>query len=101
MVGALRSDVPTLFELPLARDIQKVLKTISRSGVPDILFVLSRGPHRFSEIMFKTRLNPGILDRHLRALRNLGIVEKRDNAYELTEKGRQVVGIVESIGKLF
>ncbi len=76
----------------------KVLKVIARSGVSSILFRLYEKPKRFSELMFETHLNPGILDRHLKALIDCSLVEKGDDRYMLTDKGKKVV---EALRELF
>ncbi len=88
-------DVKYLFEPGMEH--QKVLKVLSRSGVSSILFCLERSPKRFSQLMFETRLNPGILDRHLKALMKLDIVAKVSDCYELTRRGREVVNILHSL----
>jgi len=58
----------------------------------EVLVSLGKGPKRFTEIMFETKLNPGILNRVLKTLIGSGIVGKRDNdeGYELTEKGIKI-----------
>lgn len=73
------------------------LKVLSRSGVSSIVFCLKRGPKRFSEVMFETRLNPGILDRHLKALSKLEIVEKSEDFYRLTKKGLEVAEVLQKL----
>jgi DNA-binding HxlR family transcriptional regulator len=67
----------------------EILKTISYAGTMEVLASLGRGRKRFTEIMFETKLNPGILNRVLKSLVNSGIVNKcaSDASYELTEKG--------------
>lgn len=93
-------NVDTLFtRVPTERD-QELLKVVSRSGVGDILFSLNRAPLRFSQLVFETRLNPGILNRHLKALMRLNIVEKNGDTYELSSSGRQVVRILEQLYSL-
>ncbi len=74
-----------------------LLKVLSRSGVLPILSALDDAPLRFSQLMFKASLNPGILYRHLKSLIELGIVEKDGDYYEITEKGRLVFGIVNEL----
>ncbi|OYT34162.1 ArsR family transcriptional regulator [Archaeoglobales archaeon ex4484_92] len=89
-------EVDTLFGLK-TDERQKVLKVLSRNGVSSILFSLVRRPHRFSQLMFETKLNPGILDRHLKALMQLKIVEKNSDSYELTDTGRRLVDILNQL----
>jgi DNA-binding HxlR family transcriptional regulator len=84
------------------KDIRgKILKVISRSGVSEILFSLNEKPKRFSELMFETHLNPGILDRHLKALMEYEIVEKESDSYSLTPKGVKVVEKLEELFRIF
>jgi DNA-binding HxlR family transcriptional regulator len=81
--------------------LEVLLKTISRSGVSDVLFSLDRGSKRFSQLMFETKLNPGIIDRHLKALLELGVAEKKEESYELTERGKKLVEILREILGVF
>lgn len=84
-------------------DIQKVLKTISRNGVSSVLFSLSKGSMRFSQLMFETRLNPNILNRHLKSLIQLNIVKKMGDRgeYTLTETGRKLLSILNDLLNIF
>jgi DNA-binding HxlR family transcriptional regulator len=70
----------------------EILKIISYAGTMEVLASLGSGKKRFTEIMFETKLNPGILNRVLKALINSGIVNKcaNDEGYELTEKGIKI-----------
>lgn len=70
---------------------QKLLKVVSRTGIVEILVNLENGPKKFSQLMFDTQLNPGILDRHLKALLNVGLVEKDSENYVLTKTGKIVL----------
>ncbi|AGK60850.1 hypothetical protein Asulf_00842 [Archaeoglobus sulfaticallidus PM70-1] len=79
------------------KDVEKILKVVSRSGVSTILFALDRYPMRFSQLMFETRLNPGILDRHLKSLMQFELVEKGDELYTLTPKGEKILNIINQI----
>lgn len=74
---------------------EKILKIISRNGICPILFTLDSKPMKFSELMFETRLNPGVVDRHLKCLSDMGIVERQDNYYRLTENGKKVIPVIE------
>jgi DNA-binding HxlR family transcriptional regulator len=82
----------------------EILKTISYAGTMEVLASLGKGRKRFTEIMFETKLNPGILNRVLKTLINSGIVAKcpDDEGYELTEKGVNIslyiLKIVETSG---
>lgn len=79
----------------------ELLKTISRNGVSDILFSLEKSPLRFSQLMFETKLNPGILNRHLKALQQLKLVEKVEDTYELTSGGKKIVRALEQLLAIF
>lgn len=70
----------------------EILKTISYTGTIEVLSTLGKGPRRFTDIMFETKLNPGILNRVLKTLTKSGLILKRpnDEGYELTPKGMKV-----------
>ncbi len=74
----------------------EILKTISYAGTMEVLASLGKGRKRFTEIMFETKLNPGILNRVLKTLIGSGIVLKcaEDEGYELTEKGIKISGYI-------
>ncbi len=93
--------VEELFGEKVSFDQQKFLKVISRNGVSDILLSLEKSPRRFSQLMFETKLNPGILDRHLKALMELKIVEKNSETYELTDTGRRLIVILQQLFRIF
>ncbi|MDI9611153.1 MAG: ArsR family transcriptional regulator [Archaeoglobales archaeon] len=89
--------VEELFGVKANIDQQKFLKVISRNGVSDILFSLQRGPQRFSQLMFETKLNPGILDRHLKALLDFNLIYKNSETYELTDTGKRLILILQQL----
>ncbi|MEM1957267.1 MAG: ArsR family transcriptional regulator [Archaeoglobaceae archaeon] len=93
--------VEELFGEKVSFDQQKLLKIISRNGVSNILLSLEKSPRRFSQLMFETKLNPGILDRHLKALMELKIVEKNSETYELTDTGRRLITILQQLFQIF
>ncbi len=76
------------------------LKIIARSGVKEILNELDKKPSRFSELMFSTQLNPGILNRHLKILTKINLISKDGEFYFLTEKGRKLVEIINELLEL-
>ncbi len=76
---------------------KKLLKVLSRNGVSSILLCLDKSPKRFSQLMFDARLNPGVLNRHLKSLMQLNIVEKVSDEYVLTESGRKLVKILKQL----
>ena len=85
----------------LGFSVKDVLKIIGRKGVSDILYSLERGPKRFSQLMFDTKLNPSILDRHLKVLTKYGLVIKEEKCYRLTESGMKVVETIDDLLDLF
>lgn len=85
----------------LGVSVKDILKIIGRKGVSDILYSLESGPKKFSQLMFDTKLNPSILDRHLKVLLKVGLVVKEDKVYRLTEAGLKVVETIEDLLELF
>ncbi|WP_330999821.1 helix-turn-helix domain-containing protein [Archaeoglobus neptunius] len=81
--------------------VKDVLKFIGRKGMSDILYCLEKEPKRFSQIMFETKLNPSILDRHLKVLLKFGLVVKDGNFYRLTESGIRVVETIDELLEVF
>lgn len=57
-------------------------------------------PQKFSELMFETRLNPGVVDRHLKLLMKYNIIQRDNNLYGLTEKGRELLPPIKKIGEI-
>ncbi|MCD1295733.1 ArsR family transcriptional regulator [Methanocella sp. CWC-04] len=68
-----------------------ILKTLSYAGTMDVLFSICKGKSKFTDIMFETELNPGILNRLLKTLIVSGILIKDLDGYHLSEKGTKVV----------
>ena len=83
-----------------SKNKEEILKVLSKSGVYTILSALNKKSMRFSQLMFKTRLNPGVLDRHLKSLIKLEIVEKNNSHYALTPKGEKILEALDQIFKL-
>ncbi len=83
----------------IAVEMYRPLKVVSRKGVFEILEAMKNGKKKFSELMFVTKLNPGILDRHLKALMSSGLVVKESGEYRLTEKGQKAVELLEELVK--
>lgn len=69
----------------------EILKTLSYAGAMDVLFTITRGKSKFTDIMFETKLNPGILNRLLKALITADMLKKDSDGYHLSEKGAQTV----------
>ncbi len=88
-----------IYKLKSEEEIREILKVISRKGVSEILKSLRNYPKKFSQIMFETRLNPSIIDRHLKALSKLGLVRKDGENYKLTSCGIYVLKIIDDLYK--
>ncbi len=69
----------------------EILKTLSYAGAMDVLFTVTKGKTKFTDIMFETKLNPGILNRLLKALIASDILEKNADGYHLSDKGARIV----------
>uniref|UniRef100_A0A7J2TJ99 Transcriptional regulator n=1 Tax=Archaeoglobus fulgidus TaxID=2234 RepID=A0A7J2TJ99_ARCFL len=81
-------------------EVREFLKVISRKGVAQILKSLRNDPKKFSQLMFETKLNPSILDRHLKALMKLGVIKKDGENYKLTDCGLYVLKILDDLYKV-
>jgi len=69
----------------------EVYKTLGYRGVVEIMDAIAGGKHRFGEIALEARLNPNILDRCVRALTRIGVVEKRERVgYYFTRTGERI-----------
>lgn len=88
-----------IYKLKTEEEIREILKVISRKGVSEILKSLRNDPKKFSQIMFETRLNPSIIDRHLKALSKLGLITKDGENYKLTSCGIYVLKIIDDLYK--
>ena len=75
----------------MARSDFDILKTISYAGTMDVLFAIIVGKNKFTDIMFDTELNPGILNRLLKSLLTAQMIEKDTEGYHITEKGSKIV----------
>lgn len=69
----------------------EILKTLSYVGTMDVLFTICKGKTKFTDIMFETELNPGILNRLLKTLLTAGILSKDRDGYHLSERGAKIV----------
>ncbi|WP_230972464.1 winged helix-turn-helix domain-containing protein [Archaeoglobus neptunius] len=81
--------------------LQKLLKVVSRNGLRDVLYTLHRHPYRFTELVFETKINPRMLNKHLKALIDLNLVVKDTDEYILTENGKKLIKILEQIQYIF
>jgi predicted transcriptional regulator len=68
-----------------------ILKTISYAGTMEVLFAITNGKNKFTDIMFETELNPGILNRLLKSLLVAKMIDKDTNGYHMTDKGAKIV----------
>jgi predicted transcriptional regulator len=71
----------------------EILKTLSYAGAMDVLFTVTKGKTKFTDIMFETKLNPGILNRLLKALIASDVLHKGTDGYRLSEKGAVIVSL--------
>ena len=69
----------------------EILKTLSYVGTMDVLFTICKGKTKFTDIMFETELNPGILNRLLKTLVTAGVLNKDRDGYHLSERGARIV----------
>jgi predicted transcriptional regulator len=69
----------------------EILKTLSYVGTMDVLFAICKGKTKFTDIMFETELNPGILNRLLKTLISADILLKDRDGYHLSDRGAQIV----------
>ncbi len=90
-----------MLEVEYEKQSEALLKVISRSGMSSILRSLEKNPQRFSQLMFKAKLNPGILDRHLKSLMEIGAVEKDGDTYILTNRGHRLVKALYSLFEIY
>jgi len=69
----------------------EILKTLSYVGTMDVLFTICKGKTKFTDIMFDTELNPGILNRLLKTLLSADILVKDRDGYHMSERGATIV----------
>jgi len=80
---------------------EALLKVLAKNGVYPILETLRRNPQRFSQLMFAARLNPGILDRHLKSLMHIEAIEKNGDVYVLTNRGHRLISVLHNLLDLY
>ncbi|MDM7324284.1 MAG: helix-turn-helix domain-containing protein [Thermus sp.] len=90
-----------------SRHTRKVLKVLARRGAPEVLFALSRGTSRFSDLETFLGLSPRTLAERLRELHLLGFVQRQAYPevpprveYVLTPRGKRVLeflGVLDEI----
>jgi predicted transcriptional regulator len=69
----------------------EILKTLSYVGTMDVLFTICKGKTKFTDIMFETELNPGILNRLLKTLLSADILVKDRDGYHMSERGATIL----------
>ncbi len=69
----------------------EILKTLSYVGTMDVLFTICKGKTKFTDIMFETELNPGILNRLLKTLKSADILVKDRDGYHMSDRGAKIV----------
>ncbi|GLV47451.1 transcriptional regulator [Thermus sp. LT1-2-5] len=90
--------------MALSKNARKVLKVLARRGAPEVLFALSRGASRFSDLESLLVLSPRTLAERLREFHVLGFVERRAYPevpprveYTLTPRGKRVLDFLRGL----
>ncbi len=79
-------------------DKAEIYRILMHPGTLKILRVLNSSPTSFSDIMFKSKISPSVLDRLLKSLLSSDIVCKEsDKNYALTQKGKEILRILENL----
>ncbi|TBH21466.1 winged helix-turn-helix transcriptional regulator [Thermus thermamylovorans] len=88
----------------LSKNARKVLKVLARRGAPEVLFALSRGSARFSDLETFLLLSPRTLAERLREFHLLGLVDRRAYPevpprveYTLTPRGKRVLEFLQGL----
>ena len=76
---------------------EKLLKVISKNKLYLVVLSLKKRSMKFSELMFETKLNPGVVNRNLKTLMDLGVVRKDRDEYSLTRIGERFNLITEDL----
>lgn len=74
-----------------------VLDALGRRGALRVLWELRDGPLTFRALQAACESNPGSINTRLRELRELAIIEHEEAGYRLTEQGRQLVKVLQSL----
>lgn len=80
--------------------MSEVVKTVAYSRSVDVLSFLENGSMRFTDIGTELGLNPNIVNRRLKDLREVDLVAKEDSQYKLTPKGKKALELVEELKEL-
>lgn len=80
--------------------MSEVIKTVAYSKSVDVMSFLNDGPKRFTDVGTELGLNPNIVNRRLKDLREADLVEKTGGRYGLTSKGQRTLGLVNQLRDL-
>ncbi|WP_105317470.1 winged helix-turn-helix transcriptional regulator [Thermus tenuipuniceus] len=93
--------------MALSKNTRKVLKVLARRGAPEVLFALSRGTSRFSDLESFLGLSPRTLAERLRELHLLGFVQRQAYPevpprveYLLTPRGKRVLEFLSELDEI-
>lgn len=79
--------------------IMVLFDLIGRRWSMGILWNLSDQPRTFRDLQARCgSASPTVLNTRLKELRAVGLVEKTDGGYGLTETGRELFGVLEPLG---
>jgi DNA-binding HxlR family transcriptional regulator len=86
----------------LSFPIDEALRLLGRRWYSQVLLEITRGATRYSDLMRALpRISPRTLSARISELETTGIIAKRGNKnivnYEFTEKGRELIGIFNTI----
>jgi predicted transcriptional regulator len=68
--------------------------------IADILEVIDNKINRISSIMKNANLSTSLAKKYLKILMENGLIEEKNGEYTLTEKGREVLGLLREKRKL-
>ncbi|WP_202319874.1 winged helix-turn-helix domain-containing protein [Archaeoglobus neptunius] len=66
-------------------------RSATHHGALKIMFILASEEAGFTEIMFRSRLSPSVLNKLLKSLVRYGMIKKDDGKYTLTRKGELIL----------
>lgn len=75
------------------RPIHLLLDLLSRRWTLRVLWELRDGPQTFRQLQERAdQISPTVLNSRLRELREVGIVDRSDHGYVLSERGAELTG---------
>jgi DNA-binding HxlR family transcriptional regulator len=86
-----------LFDPSIGAKVERMLSPLAHEGRISLMGAMFRSPKTSSELSEKTGLRGGNLYYHLKELIHAGYVQDIDNAYALTDLGRQLLLTLTSI----